>query len=149
MKKRDIITLIVIIILVLVLMTFFKPNNILTKTLNLTIFKGATNQTQIQQTNNNNENLTENQTSNQNQTNQISNNNTNTNLVACSLTEHFGCFPISQGWNPPSGYKVPIVCGCIPNSCPQGTYLVVSGAEGTWLDGSQKGLFACSDTLPS
>jgi hypothetical protein len=71
-----------------------------------------------------------------------------TNQASCNASEKFGCREITQGAaydysNPP-----PLVCGCIPVSCPPGMFIVTSGDQGTWPDGSPKGIFVCSDSAP-
>lgn len=62
---------------------------------------------------------------------------------------HFGCNYVSQGaaWdynNPP-----PQVCGFIPNSCPKNEPFVIANLDtGAWPDGSLKGSFVCSESMP-
>ncbi len=58
----------------------------------------------------------------------------------CGNGLSFGCSPVSQGRPGPA----PTVCGCVPDRCPEGAFIVVGGASGTWPDGSAKGTFACS-----
>lgn len=60
--------------------------------------------------------------------------------TSCGYNEHFGCNSISQGANYGPNYTAPVVCGCIPNSCPSNNpYLIVNG----------DGTFICSDTQVS
>jgi hypothetical protein len=58
----------------------------------------------------------------------------------------WGCMPVTQGIYNPSPLQV---CGYIPTSCPIGQSIIASDAdEGTWPNGSRKGNFGCSSTMP-
>lgn len=65
---------------------------------------------------------------------------------SCKRGTKFDCMPITSGVAPPHGEQHPSVCGCIPNC---GTnYVFARMAEGQWPDGSQKGTFQCTNSLP-
>ncbi len=64
---------------------------------------------------------------------------------ACPRDTKFGCMPITTGVAPPQGEEHPVVCGCIPK-CP--VFVFASPIEGHWPDGSAKGSFHCTNTLP-
>ncbi len=65
----------------------------------------------------------------------------------CPIGSEFGCMGITQGEY--TGQPAPIVCGCIPRQCLPGEQVVASGAQGTWPDGSSKGMFECTRDVPS
>lgn len=61
---------------------------------------------------------------------------------SCTPPNHFECTPRSQGFAPPRGETVPLVCGCAPTCA--GLTLIAREANGFWPDGSRKGLFQCA-----
>ena len=71
--------------------------------------------------------------------------------ITCSLNlrcpdgTSYGCAPPTQGAEPP--VPPPDVCGCMPD-CPMGYFLIANAEGGTWPDGSQRGTFSCSTSLP-
>lgn len=58
----------------------------------------------------------------------------------------YGCAAPTQGAESP--VPPPPVCGCKPDHCPAGQALITNAEIGTWPDGSRRGSFTCSDTLP-
>ena len=64
-----------------------------------------------------------------------------------TLQNKWGCKMITQGVAPDPNNPPPIVCGYIP-TCPSGQSLITSLGNGVWPDGSRKGAFSCSYTLP-
>lgn len=63
----------------------------------------------------------------------------------CPRDTKFGCMSITSGVAPSRGEEHPVVCGCIPK-CP--VFVFASQIEGHWPDGSAKGSFRCTNTLP-
>jgi hypothetical protein len=65
--------------------------------------------------------------------------------LRCSDGTSYGCSPPTQGAEPP--VPPPDVCGCIPD-CPDGYFVIVNATGQTWPDGTPRGSFTCSTTLP-
>lgn len=68
-----------------------------------------------------------------------------------STTLAWVCKPVTQGEN--TATPAPIVCGCGEVfdgqvSCPPPNHLVVSATTENWPDGSRKGTFECSSSMP-
>ena len=63
------------------------------------------------------------------------------------IEDKWGCGPVTQGIAPDPNNPAPTVCGYIP-VCPREQNLIVSLGQGTWPDGSLKGVFSCSSELP-
>lgn len=66
--------------------------------------------------------------------------------TTCAPNKTYGCQPVTQG-----GYTdepAPTVCGCMPIQCQEGEHLIASMAQGTWPDGSLKGVFNCTEDFP-
>jgi hypothetical protein len=61
----------------------------------------------------------------------------------CPSSSIFQCTPRSQGFAPPRGEEVPIVCGCMG---PCNATVIAREVEGRWPDGSRKGAFSCAQT---
>ena len=59
----------------------------------------------------------------------------------------WGCRSVTQGIPPDPNNPPPVVCGYIP-TCSSEQNLVATLDEGTWPDGSRKGIFICSSDLP-
>ncbi len=65
----------------------------------------------------------------------------------CEQSKEFGCQFITQGAAPIEG-NTPFVCGCIPKCEKNDEWVWVDIGEGTWPDGSNKGIFKCTAEAP-
>ena len=68
-------------------------------------------------------------------------------LTPSPSAEEWGCRSVTQGAFFDPNNQPQTVCGYLP-TCPNGQSLITSLGEGTWPDGSRKGVFACSSTFP-
>lgn len=66
----------------------------------------------------------------------------------CPSGGKFTCGPVTRGMEGGPDDPAPIVCGCAPTKCPAGQSMVSSASTERWPDGTYKGSYGCSSTLP-